>query len=322
MSWVAVAVAGGAVAGGLISAQGQKSAAKTMAGSADQATQLQYEMYQQQREDLGPWREAGAGAVNALWGTPGTPAQTTQGAPIYGAPSPGAPVAAPQQGSAVPDYTAGVPMYNAESGVTYGYNNPLLNQLAVAGVYPGQQQPQITGYGPSTTTPATPGTQGLIQKGPGEFEESPSYQFALSEGLRAQQRAASATGRLGSGAYLRDATKYAKNLASEEYQNFLNRYYQSLNPYFSLAGLGQISATNTANAAGQYGQAAGQNALYAGNATAAGQMGQANTWGNMAQWGGQQAGNYLAQRNYPQYGVNSPTYGFMSPNQMNAMTWL
>jgi hypothetical protein len=322
MSWVAVAVAGAAVVGGVIASQGQQSAADTMAGSAENATQLQWAQYQQQRADLAPWTQAGAGAINALWGTPGTPEQTIQGAPIYGpAGGTGTGAGAENQGG-----SWGIEMqYDWESNsmkpVTVHY--PPGESTASAAI--GGQQQVITGYQPSTTIPATPGTTGMIQAGPGQFKESPSYQFVLGEGQKGIQRAASATGRLGSGAYLKDATKYAEGLASTEYDNFLRRYYESLNPYLALAGMGQLSATNTANAAGQYGQSVGQNALYAGQANAAGQLGQANTWANVANWGGQQAGNYLAynQLQNGQYsGVNSPNYGYMNPNQINAMTWL
>lgn len=288
------AITGGmGIIGSLIASDAQGDAAQTQANSANYATQLQYKAYQQQRKDLAPWRKAGQTALNALIGTPATPERTVQGAPIYGNALGGAP------GETVVSLFGNEQVYNPEQ--------------------------TIIGYQPSTTIPAKAGTEGLLQKGPGEFEESPSYQFALEQGQQGIQRAASATGRLGSGAYLKDATKYAKGLASEEYQNFLNRYYQSLNPYFSLAGLGQIGATGSAAAAGQYGQAAGQNALYAGNATAAGQLGQGNTWANTMNWGGQQMGNYLAQnqlQNQSYGGIYSPSYGYLNPNQVNSMTWL
>jgi hypothetical protein len=115
--------------------------------------------------------------------------------------------------------------------------------------------------------------QGMVNAGPGEFKESPSYQFALSEGQQGIQRAASATGRLGSGAYLKDATKYAEGLASQEYTNFLNRYYQSLTPFQSLSGLGQTTAAQMANSSNALGNSIAQNELYAGSASAAGTIG-------------------------------------------------
>lgn len=332
------AIAGGTIMGGLISSKGASDAAKTAAKSSDAAAQLQYEMFLQQREDLAPWREAGTGALNALWGTSARPEQVIKGAPIYG--TAGAGQAYGQTG----------PWY--DQSIIQGADGQLYQKVNVSGddynpVYipVGQPTPMggttyypmggqmITGYQPDTIIPATPGTQGLIQKGPGEFTESPSYQFALSEGLKAQQRAASATGRLGSGAYLKDATQYAKNLASEEYQNFLNRYYQSLEPYFRIAGFGTSTANALQSASQNYATQAGNYMTQAGQAQAAGQLGQGNTLANMFNWGGQQAGNYLYQQQLQKYmppgmmfpaygGVNSTTYGYMSPNQMNQMAWL
>lgn len=67
---VAAAVAGGAIVGGVassaIGAKGAKSAANAQADAARDAQQLQYDMYQQQREDQAPWRDAGNSAMNSL----------------------------------------------------------------------------------------------------------------------------------------------------------------------------------------------------------------------------------------------------------------
>lgn len=69
MSFVAVAVGGSAIAGvvgGAMSSSAAKDAAATQAGAADRASQLQYEMYQQQRTDNEPWRKAGAEALTGM----------------------------------------------------------------------------------------------------------------------------------------------------------------------------------------------------------------------------------------------------------------
>jgi len=331
---VSAIVGGAGLLGSVISSKSSSDAAKTAASSADAAAQLQYQMYQQQREDLAPWREAGAGAINALWGTPAKPEQVTQGAPIYGTPT-GAAATQQQQvyGSVPPGYTGEIMPYNPSepwTGAGGGINTPYYNQQGQV-VFPANYGTsalegvnQIIGYQPSTTTPATAGTTGLIQGGPGEFTESPSYQFALSEGQKGIQRAASATGRLGSGAYLKDATSYAKNLASEEYQNFLNRYYQSLEPYFRIAGLG-TSTANTLSSAGQnYANQASGYTAQAGQAQAAGQLGVGNTLANTLNWGGQQYANY----NYMNQLQNQNALGnywqgnSYNPYQMNSMGWL
>lgn len=67
---VAAAIAGagvvGGVASGAIGAKGAKDAAQTQADAARDSAQLQYDMYQQQREDQSPWRDTGVNALNAL----------------------------------------------------------------------------------------------------------------------------------------------------------------------------------------------------------------------------------------------------------------
>jgi hypothetical protein len=76
------------------------------------------------------------------------------------------------------------------------------------------------------------------------FQLSPGYDFAMSEGVRAIDRGASARGLLGSGARLRELTRYGQGLANQEYGSYLNRLA-------ALAGLGQTAATNTAQMGGQ-----------------------------------------------------------------------
>jgi hypothetical protein len=60
--WVAGAVVGSAVIGGVAA----NKAAKTQARSADRAADLQYQQFEQTREDQMPWMEAGKGALNKL----------------------------------------------------------------------------------------------------------------------------------------------------------------------------------------------------------------------------------------------------------------
>ncbi|MGX4758522.1 DNA transfer protein p32 [Acinetobacter baumannii] len=64
---VAAAVAAGAaVAGGAMSASASRSAAKKQANAAEAATQAQLEQYNQTREDLSPYREAGGYGLEQL----------------------------------------------------------------------------------------------------------------------------------------------------------------------------------------------------------------------------------------------------------------
>lgn len=290
MTWVAVAVAGAAVVGGVVASKSANKAANAQKYAADAAQQVQWDMYNQSREDVLPQIQAAQGATNALWGTGAAPAQTIQGAPIYGYPTTqnaltsGATAAGPVYNPANPDYTSmGSGAVNAEVGPTTGITNVGATTYGIGGTSgQGIGYGGPTGYGPSITIPATAGTEGLIQKGPGPFKESEGYLWTLGQGLQAQQRQASATGRLGSGAYIKDATKYAEGLASTEYDNFLRRYYQSLEPYFTMMTGGtraasslQGTGTSTANALSALQQ-------YSGNAQAAGALGSAYPWTQLA----------------------------------------
>ena len=270
---------------GILESQASEKASEAQLASADKAIAAELQMYNQGRADLGPWREAGAGAINALWGTQGTaatPAQTIQGAPIYGTTTTG----------------------GGGGGMVY---NSYLDQWMPANAQGTTSSQQIIGYQPSTTIPAspgTPGTTGLIQAGPGEFKASEGYQWTLGQGLQAQQRQAAATGRMGSGAYLKDATKYAEGLASTEYDNFLNRYYKSLDPYFRMAGYGSNVAMSGANSASQTGNALANIYQNAGASSAAGILGQYGAYSNALTNAGNQVGNYLMQ-NKPSWAQNT-----------------
>lgn len=75
------------------------------------------------------------------------------------------------------------------------------------------------------------------------FTQSPDYQFALDEGFKAMDRSAASRGRLYSGGYGQDLTKYGQGLATQNYGNYYNRLA-------GMAGVGQTTASNL----GQLGQ--------------------------------------------------------------------
>ena len=68
MTFIAAAIIGGvgAIGGGLIAANSASKASKTAAQSADQATALQREMWQQGRADQQPWLNAGTNALRQM----------------------------------------------------------------------------------------------------------------------------------------------------------------------------------------------------------------------------------------------------------------
>jgi hypothetical protein len=119
----------------------------------------------------------------------------------------------------------------------------------------------------------------MIEKGPGEFvpSEQPGYKYGFEEFIQKPlMQGAAAQGRFFSPGTTNALAQQAQGYASTMYDQFLSRYYQSLSPYQSLAGVGQT----TGMALGQLGLGAGRFAgnalLQGGYGRAGGQMGGTN----------------------------------------------
>ena len=61
-----VAAVGSSIGGGILGSRAAKNAAGIQAGAADRATQMQWDMYNQQREDSQPWMDAGRAGLGTL----------------------------------------------------------------------------------------------------------------------------------------------------------------------------------------------------------------------------------------------------------------
>ena len=68
MSGVATAIVGGAVIGGYVQDQASRRAVDAQEDATRRSMDVQERMYQQQREDQQPWRQAGESALSALMG--------------------------------------------------------------------------------------------------------------------------------------------------------------------------------------------------------------------------------------------------------------
>lgn len=68
MSWGMVIAGGAALAGGVMSSNASKKAAKTQANAADNAADMQLQQYNQTRDDLKPYTEAGSYGLEQLLG--------------------------------------------------------------------------------------------------------------------------------------------------------------------------------------------------------------------------------------------------------------
>ncbi len=100
------------------------------------------------------------------------------------------------------------------------------------------------------------------------FEQSPGYQFRLSEGLKARENSASARGMSLSGGQMKALERFGSDYGSKEFSNYFERQRQ-------LAGIGS-SAISQGGQQGAYGAAqAGRFDAQAGQYDAAGRLGQA-----------------------------------------------
>lgn len=139
------------------------------------------------------------------------------------------------------------------------------------------------------------------------FFTSPDYQFRLNEGMRGLENSAAARGGLLSGNFLRGATTFGQNLASNEFQNYWNRNFET-------ARLGQSSAAGSAASGTAMAGQIGNTMQAQGAAQASGPVGAAN-----ALTGGVQ--NYLmynALGNKSVYSGSQPIAGYgNAPGQFN-----
>lgn len=219
MSWVAVAVGGGAIVGAAASAYaGDKAADASKAGAQASADTQRY-MYDQTRADTAPYRNVGVSALNQL-------------AQLYGLPTQTLPPA-----NAGPLLPEGVPPRPEGNSIVGQFKQKVWDRRYGQKVADFQKE-QAAANAP-TTTAAAPDFSA--------FYASPDYKFALDEGMRGTEQVLAKRGLTGSGAELKALTRFGQGLATQHLGNYTNRLA-------SLAGVGQ-SATQQL---GSLGVATGQ----------------------------------------------------------------
>lgn len=138
--------------------------------------------------------------------------------------------------------------------------------------------------------PSAPGVRPFGQQ---DFQTDPGYQFRLQQGLDSVLNSRSAMGGVNSGNTMKALEQYGQGFASNEYQNAFNRYGQNqANIYNRLSGISNSGLNAAGGVAGLGANAAaraGEFGTQAGNAQAAGTIGQSNAFmggaGNiMNQW--------------------------------------
>jgi len=237
-------IAGATALGGAAIASNASNRASTAAtNNADATNATNLAIFNQQRNDLAPWRASGEAALSEINRRLGlTPAQTQSaggGGSVQG------------------------------SSDTYGFGLPGYNQDVLdsdPNVLAGQGRGGNVLSTPSpTATSGTPDYSG--------FYNSPGYDFRKKEGERSITASRAASGQLGSGDTLKALTRYGQDYASNEFNTQLGQL-------MSVAGIGQ-SATNSGNQlASNYGAQTAQTNQNRTNALASSYSTGATAWGN------------------------------------------
>lgn len=281
MAWGAIA---GAVIGGMMSSNASGDAASLQAGAADRASGVNKYIFDKQVELQQPFREAGVGALNRLSYLMGiSPTGYSSLSGINEAEL--RKQLEPQFRRQVGDntmFTYGLNESPEKWGPVYETDQAALNaevQRRIAAQQSAADQAATTAAG------ADPNFGSLMKKfGLEDFQADPGYQFRQTEGMKGIENSAAARGNLLSGGALKAIQKYGQDLASQEYGNAYSRFNaDQTNQYNKLAGLvntGQGASNQLTNAAANYGSNVSNNIIGAGNAQAAGVVGQANAWNN------------------------------------------
>lgn len=324
MTWGYIAVAAATVVGGVLSSQASKKASNAQTSAVDSANATTLAMYNQNRADAAPYRESGYQALASLnqgLGLPGAGSQPL-GYDEWLAQNPQATVPAAPAASA--------PAPKKKSGGLFGkLLNPTRSLQAIVdpvGATIGATKDvygiarDAAGNPVSTGAPTdphaayadyvknfTPSPQADTGTPTGDFnrdftladfQKDPGYQFRMDEGQNALESSASARGGVLNGGTAKALERYGQDYASGEYSNAYNRFNNDRTTRFnrlsSLAGTGQTAVTNVGVLGTNAANNIAGNTIDAGNARAAGIVGQ-----NNAITGGLQTlGNYYLNRQY------------------------
>lgn len=253
MTWVATAIIGSSIIGAI----GSNSAADTQASAANNAAQLTQQQYQNTVAQEQPYLQSGYGAqsqLNYLLGIGQNPSQA-----------------------------------QAPSGTGYGYSagSGYGGAAGMNAYYGGYPYSPSQGGSTSAMQPTTSSTAGGFGSLLSPFtadtfkQYSPAYQFQLQQGQQGVLNGDSSSAGALSGAAQKDLMSFNQNEANTAFNNAFNQYQtQQGNVYTRLANvanLGQNAASNTGQIGANLAGSTAQSITNAGSASAAGQVGVANS---------------------------------------------
>jgi len=230
----------GSIAGGLIQGRSASRAADAQTAAANRQLDVQQQMFEQSRQDLSPYRDAGLPAINMLKYYLGL----TNERPMTGA--------TPLQITEIPG-GAGGGAVNGMGGLA-GFGSPGTGPRFQVGGQTFNTREEAEAYAQANASGGTPM--------PG-FQQSPGYQFAVREGLGGIESSAAARGGLFSGATMQALQQRGNDLANQEFNNYLSRLEGRVSS-------GQNAAAQTANVNTNNAQMQTQSLSNIGNSKAAG----------------------------------------------------
>lgn len=299
MTWIAVAVGGGALLGGIASGVGSSSAAKTQANASEQAAQIQQNEFNTITQQETPYMQAGYGALGSLDYLLGVnPITSGQSAPGGGGIS-NVNGSGPVTGNVPSVLQGGVPQASSVAASSPSLRPtmgvPANNRDTLGSVFAGNGFAGIPGALNGSTQGAAvmPGAANVSSSGSGGFgsllapftaatmaQYSPAYQFQRQQGMQGTLNGTAAGQGALSGAAQQALVGFNQNYANTAFGNAFNQYQtQQGNIYNRLAGVAQLGQTSAADT-GQQGTSiaanTGQAISNVGSAQAAGQVGVAN----------------------------------------------
>lgn len=254
MPWGAIIGGAAALLGSAMSSDASSNAADTQAQAARDASAQSMAMFQQQRADLAPWRNAGGVALDKILSLLGLDDTGSSTASATGLP------------------------WRTKAQLAEEYH---ASGADVERLY--RQQ------GTEIKSPTARGDDfGSLLKNfsAADLEADPIYRasraFQLDEAEKTLKNAASARGELDSGVLMKDLLKYGTGILSglggDAYNRFNTNKTMAYNMLAPTAQLGQSTGVQLANLGAQLSGQIGSNIIGAGNAQAAGQVGSANAW--------------------------------------------
>lgn len=249
MPVAAVASAVATVGSAVIGSSAAKSAAKTQANAANQATSVQQEMYGQTRSDLAPFRSFGQAASGKLSDLLGLGVSSNAKAPVIGA----------------PDYAAYV---NSNPDLLAAWKNSPEQQAWFGGDISAFGENHYANGG-KTEGRALPAYTADTAKNPIQtaLESTPGYQFTRDQGIASVNRVLGTQGQ--TGAQAKGIARFVTGLADSTYNSRVGNLQNAVNT-------GENAAAQTGTIGQAYGSNIGNNIVGAGTATAAGTVGAAN----------------------------------------------